>query len=108
MYVEFLHAADLAAQFKGGVEGAGDGRFKPGHLAEVDAKKRVAAAQGVVEEGKGSILVEGDEPERELGHLDGERVLVHPVDAAFADQPHSDGEAFVQVSGQQSLMYSSC
>ncbi len=75
-----------------------------GELLEVDAEQRVAAAQGVIEEGEGPVLVEGDEPERELGHLHGERVLVHAVEAAFADQPRGNGKPLVRVSGQQCLV----
>jgi hypothetical protein len=40
----------------------------------------------VVDKTERPVLGERDEPERELGHLDGHWVLVHPVEAALGDK----------------------
>ena len=64
-----------------------------------EAQQRVAGAQGVVEEGKGPVLLERDEPERELRHLYGQGVLVHAVEAAVGDELSGDGQALFRVSG---------
>ena len=51
-------------------------------LLEVrDVQQRVAGAQGVIHEGERSALGERDQPHRELGHLDGQWVLVNAVQA---------------------------
>ena len=69
-------------------------------LAFVDAEQRVAAAQGVVEEGEGPVLCERHQPERELRHLDGQRVLVHAVEAALGHEAPGDGQPLVGVAGE--------
>lgn len=63
-----------------------------------NAEQRVAGAQGVVEEGEGPILLERDQPERELGHLHGQGVLVHAVEAAVGHQAAGLGQALLGVA----------
>ena len=52
----------------------------------------------MVEEAERPLLREGDEPERELGHLDGHRVTIDAVDAAIRDGAASGDEDFVRVT----------
>ena len=66
-------------------------------LQRGDAQQRIAALEGVVEEGEGPVLLQRDEPERELGHLDGHGVDVHAVEAAVGHEAAGDGEALVGV-----------
>ena len=52
----------------------------------LQADQRIAAADGVVEELERLVLGQRQQPQRQLGHLDGQRVLVHAVQAALGDQ----------------------
>ena len=52
----------------------------------------------------GRSLRERDEPERELGHLDGHRVLVDAVQAALGDEPVGEQLALQRVGGQRRLV----
>ncbi len=61
-----------------------------------DAQERVAAPQRVVEEGEGTLPLEGHEPQRELRHLDGHGVLVDAVEAAVGHEPPRHHEPLVQ------------
>ena len=69
-------------------------------LAQVgDAEQRVAGAQRVVDERERPVLRERDQPERELGHLDGHRVLVDAVQAALGDEPVRERFALERIGG---------
>ena len=60
--------------------------MEPAELFEVgDAEERVADLDGVVEEREGPLPGHGGEPERELGHLGGDGVLVDAVEAVVDD-----------------------
>ena len=69
-----------------------------------DADQRVAAPDGVVEEGERPVLAQRHQPERELGHLDGQRVLVHAVQAPLGHQSAGVGQPLVRVLGDQLLV----
>ena len=60
-------------------------------LPHPQADKRVAAAQVVVEKRERRADGEAVQPQRDLGQLDGERVLVHAVDAALEHHAADDG-----------------
>ena len=47
--------------------------------------QRIAGTEGVVQEGEGMVLRQGDEPERQLGEVDRLGVAVHAVEAALRD-----------------------
>ena len=49
------------------------------------AEQAVAADEPVVQEAERALAVHGDQPQRQLGHLDGERVDVRPVQAVLGD-----------------------
>ena len=51
----------------------------------VIAQEGVPCPEGVVEEGEGAVLGHGDQPKRELGHLDRHGVAVYAVQAALGD-----------------------
>ena len=55
-------------------------------LLEAQADEGVAVPQGVVEEGEWAVAGQGEEPEAELGELDGRLVLVDAVEAALGDE----------------------
>jgi hypothetical protein len=55
-------------------------------LQVVDAHERVAEADSVVEEGERLALGQCQQPQRQPGHLHGQRVLVHPVEAPLGHQ----------------------
>jgi hypothetical protein len=52
-----------------------------------ESDERIAAAERVVDEGKRVIFGEGREPERKLGQVDGEGVLVHAVKTSLRHHP---------------------
>ena len=52
-----------------------------------EPEEGVAASEAVVEEPEWSFAVHGDKPEGKFRHLDGERVDVYAVEAAFRDLP---------------------
>jgi hypothetical protein len=64
----------------------------------VNADQRIAATDGVVQELEWLVL-----GQRQLGHLDGERVLVHAVQAALGDDAPGVGQPLVQVERHQLL-----
>ena len=71
-------------------------------LLEVgDAEQRVAGAEGVVDERERAVLGERDQPQRELGHLDGHRVLVDAVQAALGDEAVGERFALDRVGRQR-------
>jgi hypothetical protein len=93
------HALQLLAEGHGAGEGVSEelgaeielGAYaalpvKGADLLEVEADEGVAVAEGVVEEGEGFVFAEGEQPEGELGQLDGGGVLVDAVEAAFGDE----------------------
>ena len=93
------HLLDLLHPFGGGLD-AGDGARgeQPSELAQVLAgvghaqtDQRIAAAQVVVEERERRADGEAVQPQRHLGELDGERVLVYAVDAPLQHHSSNDG-----------------
>ena len=90
---DLLHA--LGCVF-GGLDGGGGGetaqprQLLPG-VVDAQADERVAAAQVVVEEGERRADGEAVQPQRDLGQLDRERVLVDAVDAALEHHAADDG-----------------
>ena len=63
-------------------------QMHPFELFEIDdAEQRVAADEFVVDESEWLGGVHRDQPERQLGHLDGHRVDVRAVQAVLDDQP---------------------
>jgi len=65
--------------------------------------QRVAVLQGVVEEGEGAAPVQRHQPQRQLGHLHRQRVLVHAVEAAIGHQPPRQRQPLLRVGGQDGL-----
>ncbi len=63
-----------------------------------DPEQRIACDQPVVQECEGLARVHRDEPERDLGHVDGHRVDVHPVETVLDDLPAS-GDPYRVVVG---------
>ena len=55
------------------------------------ADQRISAAQMVVQKGQGRAHGEAVQPQRHLGQLDGQGVLVHAVDAALEHHTADDG-----------------
>src|SRR5205823_484895 len=53
----------------------------------------IPVLEAVVEEGERLAFGQRDQPERELGHFDGHRVLVDAVEAAVGDDAAGEGEA---------------
>src|SRR6266511_1844104 len=79
-----------------------------GHAVEVfeeRANQGVAAAELGVQKRERAVLGRGRKPQGNLGQLDGHRVLVDAVDAAFDNQPAVGGALLVvdQVVGIQAL-----
>ena len=78
------------------------GRGGPRELVEVgDAEEGVAGLEGVVEERERALLLERGQPEGELGHLDGQGVLVDAVEAVVGDELHGAQAALLRVDGEE-------
>ena len=61
--------------------------------------QRVAAPDGVVQERERLVLRQRQQPERQLGHLDGQRVLVHTVQAPLGHKAAGIEQTFLPVEG---------
>ena len=69
---------------------------EPTELFEVgDPEERVADLDGVVEERERALAGHGGEPERELGHLGGDRILVDAVEAVVDDLAAGEDDLLV-------------
>ena len=54
------------------------------HLAQPRADQRISCTQVVVEEAQGAVFGGSNQPERELGEFDGQRIQINAIDACCA------------------------
>ena len=92
-FFDLLHAhRGVLGRGDGGAgEQAGEAAQLAGGVVHPQADERVAAEQVVIEERQRRADGEAVQPQRHLGQLHGEAVLVHPVDAALEHHAADDG-----------------
>ena len=81
------------------------GHREPEQLVDAaEPHQRVAAPDGMVQERERLVLRQRQQPERQLRHLDRQRVLVHAVDAPLSHQTAGVDQPLLAIEGDQLLV----